>query len=311
MIQIAVVGTGIIGRRHTEAVAASEECELCAVCDIREEAAAELAAAYGVPYMTDYREIVTKTDAEAVILNLPHWLHAPAAVYFLEQGLHVLVEKPMANTVAECDRMIAAAEKSGRKLAVGHLQRFFAANRRVRALCRSGELGELCMFREYRSINYFSEDRPKWFLDPALSGGGIVMNYGAHALDKLFYVTGHRSAAVSAVLGNRKNALGIEGHAQFLLRLPDGVGAAVTFNGYGNHGYETVYEFTVGAAKVTGGSRLWLHTAGEWQEQPLPEGDAIALQLREFCRLLRGEASEIVTAEEGRDIVAVIEEIYR
>jgi len=107
----------------------------------------------------------------------------------------VLVEKPMANTTAECDRMLAAAARSGRKLAVGHLQRFFPANRAVRELVTSEKLGRFCMFSERRTIDYFSADRPLWFLDRRTAGGGIVMNYGAHVLDKLFGAV-HRLRAV-------------------------------------------------------------------------------------------------------------------
>ena len=306
MLQIAVVGAGIIGQRHAAAVAQSPDCSLCAVCDIREAAASSLAARYGVPFATDYRTL----DADAVILNLPHWLHAEAAVYFLNRGIHVLVEKPMANTAAECAAMMAAAGKSGAKLAVGHLQRFFAANRRVRQLVCSGELGALRAVQEFRSIDYFSPDRPRWFLDKKLSGGGILMNYGAHFLDKLFYITGRTEMELSASVGLPAAEGGVEGHAQLLLRMPDGVGATATFSGYGRAGYETLYCFTDGTAKVVGGTELFLHRDGSWQPEPTDGGDAIALQLAAFCRWLRGEESEIVTAEYAAAVVSLLERAY-
>lgn len=307
MIKIAVVGAGIIGRRHIEAIQASPSCHLCAVCDVRQETA----ASFGVPYVTDYRKIPSDTEAEAVILNLPHWLHAEAAVFFLEHGLHVLVEKPMANTVSECDRMLEAACRSGKKLAVGHLQRFFEANRRVRELVRAGELGSLCMMQELRSINYFDAGRPGWFLDRQKAGGGILMNYGAHALDKLFYVTGQRPEQVHAVVGNRKNSADIEAHAQLLVKLADGTGAAMTFSGCGSCGYETCWCFTDGALKVVNGTELWRRTDGVWQREQLPPDRALPLQLEEFCRLLRDEPSELPDAAYGRDIIAVIEQAYQ
>ena len=125
MLKFAVVGTGIIGAKHLAAIAESESCCLCAVCDINEKAAAAASEKYGVPSFTDYRDIPQKTKADAVILNLPHWLHCEATVFFLEQGLHVLVEKPMATTLEECLKMQETANRVGKKLAVGHLQRFF------------------------------------------------------------------------------------------------------------------------------------------------------------------------------------------
>ena len=133
MIKIAVVGTGIIGLDHLKAIRKSDKLELVAICDINEEKVSALAEEYGVPYFLDYKEIPKKTDAEAVILNLPHGLHCESTVFFLEAGLHVLLEKPMANTVAECDTMMAAEKRSGKKLAIGHIQRFLKANKIGRA----------------------------------------------------------------------------------------------------------------------------------------------------------------------------------
>lgn len=310
-IKIAVVGTGIIGVRHLDSIARNQECTLCAICDINEESAARCAHKYGVPYFTDYRDIVTKTGADAVILNLPHFLHCEVSEFFLDHGMHVLVEKPMANTVEECDRMITAAERNGKKLAVGHAQRFSPANRRIKEIYQSGELGKLCMVHETRTKDYFVPERPKWFLDKKMSGGGIVMNYGAHALDKLFCITGYDKAEVTAFVGNIKNDAQIEGHAQILLKFQEGLSASITFSAYADTGYETSYYFTEGAAKVVGGSKLLLNTDGTWVGQENMQSHSLDLQLAEFCKLIRGEKSEIATAQYSRQIIAVIEEIYK
>ena len=81
-MKIAVVGTGSIGASHLEAISTSNSCTLCAVCDINEEAAKKYAEKYGVPYFTDYKQIPGKCGADAVILNLPHWLHCEVTEFF-------------------------------------------------------------------------------------------------------------------------------------------------------------------------------------------------------------------------------------
>lgn len=312
MLRLAVVGTGIIGVRHLEVINQSQECTLCAICDVNEENVKELAAKYNVPYFIDYKEILKEIQVDAVILNLPHFLHCEATEYFLDQGVHVLVEKPMANTVEECDRMIAAAKRNQKVLAVGHSRRFAPAIRRIKEIYESGELGKLCMFQETRTQNYFKADRPRWFLDKKMSGGGITMNYGAHALDSLFYVTGHQEARVTAAsVDNIKNNEEIEGHAQILLELPDGVSANITFSAYTYTGYETIWFFTEGAAKVVDGSRLWLNKGGAWVEQEYVESLSMQYQLAEFCKLIKGEETEMITPECARAIVSTIEEVYR
>jgi len=225
-------------------------------------------------------------------------------------GLHVLVEKPMANTTEECDRMLAAAKRNDRKLAIGHVQRFFQANRKVKEICQSKELGELCMFNEVRTINYFASDRPKWFLDKKLSGGGIVMNYGAHALDKLFYITESKPTVVSATVGNIKNDCSIEGHAQIHIEFENKVSANMTFSGYGDAGYEAVYYFTEGALKVKGG-RLSINTGKGWEDvEPEKGEDPFLMQLNEFCKLIKDEPSEIVTGDYAGAVIETIERIY-
>ena len=119
MIKIAIVGTGSIASSHINAIEALPECELVALCDLNEEKVKALSEKLGVPYFLNYKDIPAAVDVDAVILNLPHGLHMSASIFFLENGVHVLVEKPMANTVAECDAMNAAAEKSGKKLGRG------------------------------------------------------------------------------------------------------------------------------------------------------------------------------------------------
>lgn len=312
MLQIAVVGTGSIGLSHLKAIEQSQNCELCAICDVNEEVLHKLSEEYHVPGFTDYKEIVTKTKAEAVILNLPHFLHCEATEFFLDNGLHVLIEKPMANTVEECDRMIAAAVRNNKKLAVGHVQRYFKGNRKVKEIYESGELGRLCMFTEFRSIDYFVPTRPKWFLDKKKAGGGIVMNYGAHALDKLFYVMGCGSATVESAVGNIKNDATIEGHAQFLAKFSNGVSACISFNGYIGTGYESYYYFTDGAIKVIGTDEVWKNKGTGWEKVECEDiGSGMLLQLEEFIKYVKGEPSDIVTGEYGRSVIAVIEGVYR
>lgn len=312
MLNIAVVGTGLIGIDHLKAISLSDNCRLCALCDVKEDVAKALGEEYCVPWFTDYREIIGNADVDAVILNLPHYLHCESTVYFLENGVHVLIEKPMANTVEECDLMIAAAEKSGKKLAVGHVQRFYEANRIVKNIIKSGKLGKLCMFTENRTVEYFSPSRPKWFLDKKLAGGGIVMNYGAHALDKLFYALDTEDVELVSSVGNIKNDAAIEGHAQIFLKFRDNISATVTFCGYTNSGYDSIYYFTDGVLKVTGGSSLSTNTTGEWITEDIPTDAVTPLkcQLEEFCKYVNNEPCDIADGKFGRAVIFAIEKIY-
>jgi len=311
MLKIAVVGTGIIGLDHLKAIEMSKNLRLVAVCDVNEDKVRSVAKEYEVPYFLDYKEIPEKTDAEAVILNLPHGIHCESAVFFLNAGLHVLLEKPMANTVEECDKMIAAEKQSGKKLAIGHIQRFLNANRIAKDYIASGKIGKLCMITELRSIDYFKPERPRWFFDKKLSGGGIVMNYGAHALDKFFYVTGERVLDICAHSANVKNSEEIEGHAQFFAKMTGGISVSVSFSGYSSVGYETMYIGTAGAIKVTSGVDVYVMKNGVWTEIPgANDGLHMLRQLEEFEKFVHSEENEMPTSEYGKTVISGIEKIY-
>jgi len=313
MIKIAVVGTGIIGGYHLEQITTNKNYKLCAVCDINEEVAKDYSEKYGVPYFTDYKDIPKSVDIDAVIINLPHFLHCESTVFFLDSGIHVLLEKPMANTVEECDKMIEASNRSGKRLGIAHSQRFFEHNIEIKKLVNSGIMGEFCMFSEFRSVNYFLESRPRWFLDKAKAGGGISMNYGAHTVDKLFSLLGVKDVRVSGTLGNFVNKESIEGHVQMHMDFCNGSSASVTFYGYDHIPWVEEYYFTKGVIRKTEFEPLMYRTDGDWivLESDKNPKDFIAYQHEEFLKYINGEPSMTPDGEYGRAVIATLEQLYK
>jgi len=124
-MRTAVIGVGYLGRFHAQKYATLPGSELIAIADPNPSAGAAVGAELGVPAYTDYRELLGRVDAVSVVTPTP--THHAIARDFLEAGAHVLVEKPMTVTVAEGESLIAAAERAGRVLQVGHLERFNAA----------------------------------------------------------------------------------------------------------------------------------------------------------------------------------------
>jgi predicted dehydrogenase len=131
---MAVIGVGHLGRHHARILATLAGVELVAVVDINRARAAEVASASGAIPLTDYRDLLGKVDA--VTLAVPTALHREVALPFLTAGVHVLVEKPMARSLAEADDMIATGAKAGAILAVGHTERFNPAVVAARPILR-------------------------------------------------------------------------------------------------------------------------------------------------------------------------------
>jgi predicted dehydrogenase len=125
LIRTATIGVGSLGRHHARnhaALASEGRCEFISVCDLREETARSIAEEYKTEWTTDWRSLIGRVDA--VSLSTPTESHCEIGCALLEAGIHVLVEKPIARTLEEADKMIEAARKSGAMLMVGHLERY-------------------------------------------------------------------------------------------------------------------------------------------------------------------------------------------
>lgn len=307
MVRIGIVGAGGIARSHADAIESNPDCRIACVADINGERATELAAAHGARAFTDYKDFDCN-EIDAVILNLPHFLHCEVSVYFLERNVHVLCEKPMANTVEECDRMIEVAKKSTAKLAIGHVQKYFSAAQDVRAMIEGKALGRLTMITESRCKDYL-RNRPKWFLDKRTAGGGIAMNLGAHSLDRILYTTGLSIEGVQAITSNPLTEDNVELNAQMLLRLSGGVSATVNLCGthVPKEEHTTVYYFTDGILKIQN-KELFVFENRDFVSKG-GKAEHFDRQLTEFLKLVRGEESEICTPEYGREIIRVLKEI--
>ena len=121
-LKCAVIGAGYLGKFHAEKYASLPDCELVAVVDVNEQAAKEVAVKYGAEVLTEYRSLLGKVDAVSIVV--PTSLHHKVAIDFLNNGSHVLVEKPITVTVTEADDLIAVAKEKKLILQVGHLERF-------------------------------------------------------------------------------------------------------------------------------------------------------------------------------------------
>lgn len=189
-LRLAVVGCGAVAKiHHLPAITLSDRVEAAVLVDADAKRAKALAEQFGVPEVaTDYRDLPGRVDA--AVVALPNSLHAPVSIDLLRRGVHVLVEKPMAMTVRECDEMIAAAEDGRATLAVGLDFRFFEGSRFVRDLFRDGLLGEIRRFDMRQGVI------PRWpfatdfLLKKETAGGGVLADFGVHVLDLLLWWMG-------------------------------------------------------------------------------------------------------------------------
>lgn len=189
-VKIAVVGCGAVAERgHLPALKAAACFDVVALVDRNEGRARALADAFGVPNVsTDFARVLPEIDA--AIVALPHNLHAPVSMPFLQAGKHVLVEKPMGLSGAECAEMVAMAEQSGARLSVGHMRRFFAGLQLAKAWLERGLVGMVRRFDFRDGYTYSWPVASDFFFRRETAGGGVLLDTGAHTLDTVLWLLG-------------------------------------------------------------------------------------------------------------------------
>ncbi len=194
MLRVGIAGFGGMGTTHARAYAGLPNVQLVAAADLREERRAAFTEQYGGTTYGHFQEMIDAEELDMVGVCLPTDLHSAAAVAAAQAGRHVLTEKPMALSVAQCDAMIAAAKEAGTQLMVAQVLRFWPEYALIRDLADSGRLGKVLTATATRVGG--RPRPPSWFADPARSGGA-VLDLHIHDIDFLCHLLG-RPAVVSA-----------------------------------------------------------------------------------------------------------------
>jgi predicted dehydrogenase len=179
--KVGISGLGAIRRAHLAPLAAHDRFLISVVHDADSARAAGVAREVGCTAAESF-EALLATRPDVVVLLLPHDLHSSHALEALDAGCHVLVEKPMANSVEECCAMLRAAERADRVLRVADLSSYLPGAVETGRRFAAGDLGGFLSGAILNARFYFTDSRPAWFLDPERSGGGMFSNVGLHRL---------------------------------------------------------------------------------------------------------------------------------
>jgi predicted dehydrogenase len=192
-MRFGIIGCGVVAPTHAVALGGIEQAELVAVADASHSRAENFAKEFKVPRaFFNHRQLLDDPDVDAVCVCTPHHLHSSIGIEAAQAGKHVLVEKPMAVSLEEADRLIRACAESGVTLGVVFQHRFDPATRYVKRLVEDGALGKMVLGSAY--VKWF---RTEDYYDPAswrgrweLAGGGVLINQAIHAIDVLCWLMG-------------------------------------------------------------------------------------------------------------------------
>lgn len=230
-IRLGVAGLGRAFTLMLPTFVADPRVILAAAADPRAAARAQFASAFGAPVHDDVEALCADPGVDAIYIATPHQFHAAHAILAAQHGKHVLVEKPMAISVAECAAMIAATEHAGVQLVVGHSHSFDAPVRRARALIDAGAIGRVRMINAQYYTDFLYRFRRPEELDTA-AGGGVVWSQAAHQVDIVRLLGGGRVQRVRALTGAWDAARATQGAYAALLTFDDGAFASLLYSGY-------------------------------------------------------------------------------
>jgi phthalate 4,5-cis-dihydrodiol dehydrogenase len=245
-----MAGLGAASRQILPHIARMPEMELAAAADIRPEALQAFAARYGGKAFSGVEAMCASGEVDAVWVATPNTCHADHTVTAAEHGKHVIVEKPMAVTLAEADRMIDAARRNGVKLVQGHSKIYGPAIRKIREIVRSGRLGPVIQISSWNFNDWLQRPRLASEVDTN-TGGGVCFRQGPHQVDIVRYLGGGLVKSVRAATGRADEHFATEGDYTAFLEFEGGARATLMFNGYG---FFDVAELTWGIGE--GGKRM-------------------------------------------------------
>ena len=322
-LRIGIVGAGMFGRRHAAIIAGEPQCIVAAVADPTADARA-WAAAQGHAHFDGHDAMLAAARLDGVIVATPNATHVPVALACVRRGLPVLVEKPIAETVAGGRELVAAAGRAGVPLLVGHHRRYNPIMEQARAIVQQGRLGRLtavtAMWMLQKPDPYFDV---AWRRGP--SGGPVLINL-VHDIDDLRYVCGE-IASVVAITANGVRGFAVEDSAAIALRFASGALGTITVSDAVAAPWS--WELTSGEAPAypqrpencylfagTQGAlavprlQLWRYAGETGWNAPLScetitvaSADPLARQIAHFCRVIRGEESPRI---DGADALATL-----
>jgi len=327
-VRIGVIGLGQIAlKAHIPGYNKAEGCQLTAVHSQREAHAKTVAAQYGIPYIyKDWKKMLESDHVDAVSICTPNFTHAEIALKALQEGKHVLVEKPIAVNSKEAESIIKAAAKYKRILMVHHNMRFDPAVRTAAKLLRKNIVGDILAFKAsltHRGPQAWSS-KANWFFDKKKAGGGALMDLGPHVFDTLCYLLEDRPVVVGAVSASGKGAPIRKGmppaqaeiHASCLLRFRKGAVGSVTV-GWADTVYQNRFHFfgskgTLAINLAKGDPITLEYRAQEGKTYPPLDKDSFSPSIYEhFVQCVKHGKTPWVSGEDGLRAVELVEAGYR
>ena len=344
-VKVGIIGCGKVSHLHAQALKEIGEADFTSVYSRSLQKAKAFAEKYNVQGFDDLDEMFSKKVVDAVIICTPHPNHADVAVRAAKAGIHVLVEKPLASSLEDCDAMIGAAKGNGIKLGMVGQRRFYPSVQRIKRAIDEGKIGRPILgtvnIFGWRDEAYYSSDpwRGKWKEE----GGGVLVNQAPHQIDILQWYMGPIDEIYGCWSNLNHPYIEVEDTAVAVIKFKSGaIGNILVTNSvnpalygkvhvYGENGAALGVQTDGGAMFVAGMSSiteppvndLWTVKGEEqllekWKKEDTDLFNRIdptvyfhKKQIEDFLRSIIKDTEPLIDGEEGRKTVEIFTAIYR
>jgi UDP-N-acetylglucosamine 3-dehydrogenase len=287
MIKIGVIGAGVMGGHHIRNLSCMN-VDLVGISDIDKNRVSELSTTYNTKGFLDYKELV-KEGIDAAVVAVPTKLHKEVCDYLIDNGVNILVEKPIADTVENGKNIIAKAKKEGVKLSVGHIERFNPAVQKLKEIIKNESLGKVVTMSSKRVGPY----------NPRIRDVGIIVDLGVHDIDIMSFLLEEKVKTVYATGGKRIHPF--EDYATILMTFGNSSTGLIDTNWHTPH---KVRSLTVvadkGIAEVDYIEQKLVLYDKEWEKQAkIERKEPLSLELECFISCLKKNTLPPVSGEDG------------
>jgi phthalate 4,5-cis-dihydrodiol dehydrogenase len=230
-LRVGFIGLGMAGSGMVKNLAEHPDVSITAAADRFPEPREAFARDFEAEVYEDAEELCKSPNIDFVYIATPHQFHKEHVIMAAEYGKHIIVEKPMALTLEDCDAMIEAVDRTGVKLIIGHTHSYDPAIRTMREVIARGELGKLGMINTWNYTNFLYRPRRPEELDTSL-GGGILFNQVPHQVDTVRLLGGGKVKSVRSATGIWDDSRPTEGSHLTFLEFEDGTAASLVYSGY-------------------------------------------------------------------------------
>jgi predicted dehydrogenase len=313
-LTVAILGAGQVGQKHAQAFASlGPDVKLLGIVDTDAPRANSLAASYGTRAFTDYQTLLALSP-DITVICLPHHLHGEVGVAAAQAGSHILMEKPLAPTLAEAWTILAASRQYGVHLTVSFVHRYRSEFQRAHQLISNGELGTLSMILDVYGLPG-GQHIPGWVWQSHEQGGGILMYSGIHSLDWQRWLVGSDVVEVFAQVAPHSQGSDAESSLAANLRFTNGCLGALIGN---QPGYlvtprtrSTEIYGSKACLKLRAGEYLEFSSNSQAYRLEVTRDDPFVAQAREFVAAVREQRDPWIMGEDGLQAQATVLAIFR